>query len=219
MINETRTKLAEFWRDLVCRLDGNDAEAEFVYWEILAKYYTEPHRHYHTLEHILKCSKTLHELVAPYTIQRPEDLMQIALFFHDVIYDPKRKDNEERSSDVCVGACALVGIDRTIAGQAARIILATKHTGIVPEDDRLTQWVLDVDLSSLGAPPEEFDQDSANIRKEYNFVPDDDYRKGRVKILQSFLDRPRIYFTDACHDRFEEQARANLERAIRELST
>ena len=65
--------------------------------------------------------------------------------------------------------------------------------------------------------PEKFDENSAQIREEYSFVPEDAFMAGRKTVLQGFLGRPRLYLTPECHDRFEGQARDNLKRAIAAL--
>ena len=65
---------------------------------------------------------------------------------------------------------------------------------------------------------EDYDKYAAKIRKEYSWVPDDQYRIGRKKVLQDFLNRPRIYFTERAGKELEQQARVNIEREIARLS-
>ena len=93
-------------------------------------------------------------------------------------------------------------------------ILATKHT--IPPEDPDARYVVDVDLSILGAPPEEFDRYEAQIREEQWFMSDEEFRRHRAPILRAFLDRPRIFLTPEFAP-FEARARANLDRALARL--
>jgi predicted metal-dependent HD superfamily phosphohydrolase len=49
-------------------------------------------------------------------------------------------------------------------------------------------------------------------------VPDDLYRPGRTRVLQSFAKRPVIFQTAAIREALESQARENLARKIAELN-
>ena len=74
--------------------------------------------------------------------------------------------------------------------------------------------MLDVDLAILGAAPGRFDEYERQIRAEYAHVPEAEFRAGRRKVLQGFVERERIYVTDAFHDALEARARANLQRSL-----
>lgn len=163
--------------------------------ELLARY-GEPHRHYHTLTHVLDVLRAL---------ERPSLALSLAAWYHDAIYDSRASDNEERSADLLVSA-ALVPTD--VAREAARLILLTKtHQADDPEG-----WaLLDADLAILGADPADYDRYAAAIRLEYDWVPEPDYREGRAKVLRRFLERDQIYRTERMKDR-EPLARANLNR-------
>lgn len=202
----------EAWRALIEGLGGSLPDADLIYWQLVAPRYGEIHRGYHTIVHVGRCLDFL-EQACPGTGPM---VTKLALWFHDVIYDPRRKDNEERSADVLLGACALMSVPRPYAEDAFAAVLATKHDGSAPSS-RVTRLTLDADLASLGAPWDEFRANSDGIRKEYSFVSEDAYREGRRKILQGFLDRPSLYFTPEFHDLFDAQARENLRRALEEL--
>lgn len=215
------------WREFVRRAGGNIEVAGDAF-TILDKLYGEPHRRYHTMAHIQWCLDLLDEFttdadaVPEWLRLHPAwlDRVELALWFHDVIYDPKRKDNEERSAHVLIGAAALLGLDPRLAADAAFDVELTTHHYILSRANSHavpTQWVLDLDLASLGFSPERFDENSAQIREEYSFVPEDAFRAGRKAALQGFFGRPRIYLTDECFARFEGQARDNLKRAIERL--
>ena len=161
----------------------------------LSAAYAEPHRAYHTAQHIDEC---LHHLDASGEAA-PE--IELALWFHDAIYDPKAHDNEARSAE---WAAREVG---ELAGTVERLILVTKHHLPAAEDEKL---LTDIDLSILGAPPERFAEYERQIRIEYAWVPEDIYERERAKVLQRFRERKHIYSTTYFRDLLEAQARRNL---------
>jgi len=215
------------WREFVERAGGPARDKDLVgeavalnIFGILDVLYGGPDRHYHNWAHIGWCLDILNmEFLEAEPYPEWFTRVELALWFHDAIYDPKRKDNEKRSANVLIGAAALLGVDPKLASEAAFDVEATTHTitWTHPPCPVPTQWVLDIDLASLGFSAERFDENSAQIRQEYAFVPEDAFMAGRKAMLQGFLDRPRIYLTDECHKRFEGQARDNLQRAITAL--
>ena len=156
----------------------------------------EPHRRYHDERHI---AAMLGELAAG---QASRELIA-AIWLHDVIYDPRAADNEERSAEQARRDLAGSGVD---AERVAALILATKHHHAATEEERL---LVDLDLGVLGAPPGAYARYAVEIRAEYAHVPDEAYRAGRAQVLRRFLDRPAIYAT-AGFAILEERARANL---------
>jgi predicted metal-dependent HD superfamily phosphohydrolase len=179
----------------------------------LAAAYSEPHRHYHTLAHIDAC---LAALDAYRTLAvRPAEIA-VALWFHDVVYDTHRDDNEAMSA---AWAARCLRKHRVAAGAVARIermILATRHTTSEVTGD--TALLVDIDLGILGQPARVFDRYDAGIRREYAWVAEDAYRTGRRRVLESFLGRARIYTTDTLHEALDHTARGNLERALGRLA-
>jgi len=163
---------------------------------------------YHTLRHIEAC---LNELDLARHLASSLDAVELALWFHDIVYDPRANDNEEQSA-----ALLRRTIEFPIVDIAVPFILATKHAEPPSDPDALL--TVDVDLSILGKSDEEFDAYERAIRVEYQWVPEDDYRAGRTRVLQSFLERSRIYSTAFFADRYEEQARRNLARSLSKLS-
>jgi predicted metal-dependent HD superfamily phosphohydrolase len=209
------------WPEFIRRAGGAPSVADEGF-AIISKLYGEPGRAYHALPHISWCLDLLDELYDDNPPLRPLwfNRVELALWFHDIIYDTKRKDNEARSAKALKGFAVLAGLPDQIADDAARDILLTTHDRPLDELWNISlpsKIVLDLDLASLGFTWEQFDRNSDQIREEYSWVPEDAYRAGRVKVLQSFLDRPRLYLTDPCFNRFEAQARENLARAIQKL--
>ena len=171
--------------------------------------YGEPHRHYHTLQHLGECL-TLFRLHAA-AAERPGEVA-MALWFHDAIYDVHAHDNEARSADWAHDAMLALGVAPASAQRVHALAMATQHDA-QPEgaDARL---LVDIDLSILGAERARFDEYERQVHLEYAFVPDEVRLPRRRAILQRFLDRPAIYSTPPLHALLEARARDNLQRSI-----
>jgi predicted metal-dependent HD superfamily phosphohydrolase len=179
----------------------------------LAEYYSGPGRFYHNLHHV---AEVLRVLGSQGVGARGHEEVCFAAWFHDAVYDTRRDDNEERSAELAAAWLAQFGAPPEIVGGVRRLILATKRheAGSLPADALL---FLDADLSILGAPAEIYGQYRAAVRKEYAWVGDAVYRRERRRILESFIARERLYFTDELRARFEARARRNLGDEIRGL--
>jgi len=171
--------------------------------------YAEPHRHYHTGEHIARTLGLLDGVRE--RLRRPAEA-ELAVWLHDVIYDPRASDNEARSADFAARLLAGSGAAPEAAGAVRALIMATRHEA--PPEDADARYVVDADLSILGAPAAEFDRYEGQVRREYAFVPETNWRARRPRILRRFLDRARIYAT-AEFAHLEAPARDNLARSLR----
>lgn len=171
----------------------------------------EPARHYHTLQHLEECLAAFERVRE--LAERPAEV-ELALWFHDAIYDVRRHDNEARSAERASNALLAAGAEPAVATRVSELVLATRHAVECAALVRDAQLVVDVDLAILGAPRERFDEYEAQIRAEYAWVPEFLFRAKRREILAGFLARPRIFATDACHARLEARARENLGRAV-----
>ena len=182
-------------------------------WLALGKAYREPHRHYHTQAHIADCLEKFDGL-------RDQAgnpcAVELALWFHDAVYDPYRADNEQRSADWAVRFLRDSAASGELADRVSELILATRHA-VVPADID-TAILIDVDLSILGADTARYDEFEAQVRREYRWVPMLLYRRKRTAILQSFLQRPRIFTSDLFFASYESTARRNLTVAIDHLN-
>jgi predicted metal-dependent HD superfamily phosphohydrolase len=173
--------------------------------------YSEPHRRYHTFQHIEFCLREIGKHRAHAV--RPSEI-RWALLFHDAIYDPRRNDNEARSADwACRVMQEMQRSDEEIV-RVRKLILATAHAGNAETPDEAL--LLDIDLSILGADDATFDEYDRAIRVEYEWVPDEAYRSARANVLQGFLKRDRIFRTVAYRQQ-EAAARRNIERALERL--
>jgi predicted metal-dependent HD superfamily phosphohydrolase len=174
--------------------------------------YAEPARAYHTQQHLRECFEHLDGASA--LAERLAEV-QVALWFHDAIYDTRAQDNEARSAQWAREALDGAGVASEVGLRVHALVMATRHAA-EPEGADATLLV-DVDLSILGAPDARFAEYERQIRREYEWVPEPAYRGARAKVLRSFLDRPAIYGTPWFASRLEERARTNLARSIREL--
>ena len=176
--------------------------------------YSQPGRHYHGARHISACLTQLdsHRALA----QRPGEI-EIALWFHDAIYDTRRNDNERLSADWAAEYLASEGACVDTIARIHALIMATRHDA--PVDERDQQLLVDVDLGVLGQPARVFDRYDADIRREYHWVPWPQYVEARRAVLNAFLNRPRIYATATFVERYEAQARRNIARAIDALDS
>lgn len=172
--------------------------------------YGEPTRHYHTLDHI----RAVLDHVEALWPDAPQALA-LAAWLHDVVYDSRADDNEERSADYTRALLPTLGVAESTIDETARLILLTRSHETGP-DDRAGQTLLDADLAILAAHETTYDAYADAIRREYAWVPDSDYRAGRRLVLERFLIRPRVFFTMEMIEA-EPRARANLSREISRL--
>lgn len=169
----------------------------------------KPQRHYHTLQHLGECLALFDELRAE--ARHPCEI-ELALWFHDAVYDVHAHDNEARSAQWAVQALDAAGLDAHACRRIHDLIMATRHTASpAPGDAAL---IVDIDLAILGANEVRFAEYQSQIRAEYAWVAPDIYATRRTAILQGFLDRRQIYSTPSLHARLEQRARTNLARAI-----
>ena len=194
------------WQKLAALRIPEDALDELI------RLYSSPDRYYHNLTHIQDCLSLLDQ-TRPLAAH-PEEV-ELAIWFHDAVYDPKRSDNEQKSAQWARAVIQEAGLSSDIAEKVANSILATRHLAKVTDPD--AQLVVDIDLSILGRDPGIFWRYEENIRKEYAWVPEGVFEHERVKILKRFLNRPQIYYHREYRERFEATARTNLEQAIARL--
>lgn len=190
---------------------ARSATLDDLHRQLLARY-AEPHRAYHTGQHLDECFACLDLYLASSgeAPQRPAEI-ELALWFHDAVYD-REGDNEGRSAGWARDAALAAGLAPEAAARVHGLILCTRHAAEPPPGDAQVQ--VDVDLSILAAGPARFAEYEAQIRREYAWVPEPVFVHERRKVLQGFLDRPRIYATACFHERLEPAARANLAAAL-----
>lgn len=179
-------------------------------WQDIAKRYRDPTRAYHTLQHLQQLFTQFEKV--KYELQQPS-IIALALFYHDVIYDPKRTDNELKSTEyaqeVLKSCVTAESIERV-----SELIMMTADHKLADKTDLDAAYLLDMDLSVLGASWLEYEQYAKAVRQEYSYVSEVNYRVGRAKVLNALLEHPRLYLADYYYQRLEIQARENIAHEI-----
>ncbi|CAL77965.1 conserved hypothetical protein; Predicted HD phosphohydrolase [Bradyrhizobium sp. ORS 278] len=171
--------------------------------------YSAAGRHYHDLSHIEECLARLDTVTG--LSARDREILSLAIWWHDVVYDPTRSDNEEQSA-----ALAERHVAAELRDEVGRLIRLTRTHDVAP-DDRRGALLVSIDLAILGADDAIYDGYAEAIRREYADVPDDAYCVGRAAMLERFAKRPVIYPDATFAAALDERARANLARELRAL--
>lgn len=181
-----------------------DTAVRRALWEEMVEKYSEPHRRYHTLKHLEHFFDLINEF-------KPEisdwTSVLFALYYHDIIYDPSRQDNEEQSALLAERRMKELGMKTDVIADTLALIRASKNHSAYNCD---SQIFLDADLAILGENEEYYKLYSDLIRQEYSLYPDEIYNSGRIKVLEHFLNKSSIYYSVAFQNRFETIARENL---------
>lgn len=196
---------------------GADAQRAQAVWLTLQRNYAATTRHYHNLSHI----KALLDWVEAFhpQLQQP-DAVRFAVWFHDVIYETRRHDNEERSAELAEQELGGLNVPAATIKAVSAMILATKQhraDALPAELASDGRWFLDFDLAILGSRPDIYRAYSQAIRREYGWVPKLLYRRGRRQVLESFLEREQLFFTEVMRARLEAPARQNLAEELAAL--
>ena len=210
-----QTDLGARFQRTWARLRGHDPDAIY---RVLTRFYGQPHRRYHTLAHVADCLREADAFQAAESAFLSAEMwhaVELALWFHDVIHQPRANDNEERSADIFDAIASAAGAPPPFIAAVRRLILATKID--TPSPTAEEQVIVDCDLASLGYPPAIFWRSGVAIRDEYGFVPDGDFAESRRATLLRLSQRPGIFRTAFMRQRYEQQARANLTAALAAL--
>ena len=177
---------------------------------MLTDAYDQDGRAYHNQVHLDECLEEVDRIrdlaVEPLTLE-------MALWFHDVVYDVRAADNEKRSAELAGEVLAKAGAVPRLIQRVKDLVMVTQHHQAAPESDEAL--MIDVDLSILGKPWPRFEEYDRAIREEYAWVPEEIYAVKRREVLQRFLDRECIYLSEPMQQRYEAQARVNLGRRLR----
>lgn len=199
------------WSDFMMRIQKRGSGWSYAFND-LVRQYGKPRRRYHTLDHVMACLRELDDVREP-TVNAYE--VEFALWFHDAIYDTRKEDNEARSAKLAYQVLREIGIDKKPAARVEALVLATKHDQM-PTDPE-ARLVCDIDLSVLGATKDVFGKYESEIRAEYDWVPYEEYKSARARVLTAFLSRPAIYSTPHFRAKYEQRARENLTEALAKL--
>ncbi|QNH62807.1 HD domain-containing protein [Hymenobacter sediminicola] len=206
--------LAARWHRLTAPLLPDEGRRAAMLEQLVAAYQA-PGRHYHTLTHIqalLEATDTAADQLQDAVV------VELAVWFHDAVYEPLRSDNEEKSAELAWEFLSVTSLSAARQERVVFLIERTKdHTLPQPPDDADLLFFLDADLSILGAPEARYQEYARQVRQEYRMVPGILYRRGRRKVLEKMLAAPALYRTADYHTRLEAAARRNLQQELREL--
>lgn len=201
--------LASQWDDRLQSFSPDPQLSRQTFLELVTAY-SSKHRVYHTLEHlqqVLAITEQMRDLSSNFPA------LQLAAWFHDIIYDPTAKDNEIQSAEVAVNSLRRLNIPQATLNHVKSLILSTQnHQPFANDLDH--QILLDADLSILGEESAQYQAYAQAIRQEYAWVPEAEYREARQQVLQKFLQRARLYFTDWMFTTREEKARQNIKAEL-----
>ena len=201
------------WLQFASTLGIKLRAAEAV-WLDLAEAYGADGRIYHTLihiQHVWGIANQLQSVATDFTA------VQLAVWFHDVVYDPRRSDNEAESAAYARRVLQPLGVSEDLLDTVADLILATKNHEAAANDPNAFV-MLDADLAILSTAPPQYDAYARAIRREYSFVPDEAYRAGRTAVLRRFLSRSPFYFTEWMQERGDTAVYQNLSRELKWLA-
>lgn len=200
--------LKTIFTELVKKYTADDSISKHLWNEIVINY-CDAGRYYHNLNHLEAIIRELSDVKdnIPHW-----DTAMFSVFYHDIVYNALRSDNEAQSADKAQLRLNDIGFPKDQTTQCVLQILATK--GHNPGDDATTQLFIDADLAILGKPTQAYTEYSENLRKEFFIYTDKEYKAGRKKILKHFLAMDRIFKTEHFYNKYEKQARKNIESEL-----
>ena len=206
------------WHELSATLQAAGSASAKLWSELVAAY-AEPWRHYHTMDHIgaLLALRRQHA-----GLFRNQVAVDLAIFLHDVVYEPRRSDNEAASAAWARSRLPALACSPDLVDMVACAIEMSRHdaaslAAVDPASD--LALFLDLDLSILAADAPIYTAYTQAIRHEYAIYPDLIYRPGRAKVLHGFLARPAIYCSPPFRAAWEARARTNIAAEIQALTT
>jgi len=217
--SETRNFLYDQWKSATKDL-GLSEKAAAEWFDRIYNRHTEDARHYHTPIHLEEMCHYFRLFAdAEMHPSSPGELQVVllAIFFHDVIYDARSATNEEDSAKLFESFAEEVRIPSLLAKTVVEYIIATKKHKVSEENPAGLALFLDLDMAVLGKKTTAYMQYAALIRKEYIFVPHDVYCHKRAEVLETFLQQDKIYGTAVMHTALENQARSNVQKEIESL--
>lgn len=202
--------LTRAWDDMIGRHTTDPAGASTG--RALLASWKEPHRRYHTLDHLRDVLTRVEELADHAS---DPDAVRLAAWYHDVVYHGQA-DDEEQSAQRAETDLTALGIDAALVAEVARLVRMT-ITHQPADGDLNGETLSDADLAVLGVEPSRYRANTAAIRAEYTHVPDDEFRARRAHVVRELLAGPALFFTPLARSRWESQARANLAEELRQL--
>ncbi len=188
---------------------STDDNLTIEFWDDIESNYSSKNRHYHTLNHL---ENLLNQLSEVKNEIKDWNCILFTLFYHDIIYKATKSDNEEKSADFALKIMTELSVSNFMIDNCKNQILATKTHSINSDSD--TNFFIDADLSVLGQDWNSYSSYYKNVRKEYSIYPNILYNPGRKKVLKHFLAMEKIFKTDYFYQKFEANARLNVQKEL-----
>ena len=201
--------LHQRWQQLTGSLNADPARVSAEFREIAARY-TESHRSYHNLSHLSAVFADLDRFGVTGAS------VELAVWFHDIIYRPLSSRNESRSALFATRALRRLGADGALVERVAQLIIMTRRHQCPPGDEE-AQWFLDADMAILGVPEPKYRDYTERVRREFAQLPGPLYRRGRRRFLSALDASERVFGSDRFFDAYESHARANIAWELRQL--
>jgi predicted metal-dependent HD superfamily phosphohydrolase len=177
--------------------------------------YADAGRHYHDLTHLDEVLRNVDDLAVA---ARAPDVVRLAAWFHDAIYDPRAPDNEERSALLAETMLAALRVDGPVVAEVARLVRLTADHAVA-DDDPDGAVLCDADLAILAADGARYATYVAGVRAEFAHVPDDAFAHGRAAVLRALMAQPSLFRTPSARVSWEAAARANVTAELARLTT
>ena len=197
----------DYWALTAKKLSLDDDTTQKFYVSLYDAY-SELQRHYHSIQHIVECLEHFHQIK---TYLDDTLSVELAIWFHDVIYNPQAHDNEQQSADYMQRMLENVLGAEQIAKIYVWILATQVHA---PTADTDLAYLLDIDLAILASDPMRFAEYECQIRQEYAWVEPSLYVKKRQQVLKHFLEKQLLYQTPFFQKRYERLAKQNLAQAL-----
>lgn len=175
-------------------------------WEVLQKAYSDQ-RSYHTLSHVAYClnyADIFYNMTERFCNC---DCLKLAIYWHDFYCG--QPDAEEKSADEAVKWDNSLGIIDT--EHVRELIMATGHDGGQHGYNETCQVIHDVDLAILG-DTDNYGTYAMQVRQEYARYGTEEYARGRIAVLERFLNGDYLYHTEFFREMFAETAEMNMRR-------
>ena len=202
-------------RSLLVGLGVPAAAAGELTDDLVARY-AEPHRRYHTGEHLTEVMGEVYRLLFLVRCSANEaSAVRLAVWFHDAVYDPTVASggNEDASANLATAGLSSAGVPRSLVSEVARLVRLTADHAVDPTDVAGSVLV-DADLSVLASIPDRYDRYVRDVRAEYGHVDDDAWCAGRAVVLRRFIDASPLYRIGPDRAVRERGARTNMEREL-----
>jgi predicted metal-dependent HD superfamily phosphohydrolase len=108
----------------------------------------------------------------------------LAAIFHDVVYDPSSSTNEEDSANFLM-ECAVDKNNSDILDVKQMILDTKTHNSTT----KLSESFNNYDMNIVERDFEQLVEWEKGISEEYSVYPKEQYKEGRVKFLESLLDK------------------------------